>query len=43
MEKILNYANDFGIEEVIIREIVTKGDQVQDKRLSECGWQGSFF
>ena len=33
-EKILNYSKDFGIEEVIIKEIVTKGDQVKDKRLS---------
>ena len=41
-EKILNYAKDFGIEEVTIKEIVTKGDQVQDKRLSEVGGKGLF-
>ena len=41
-EKILSYAKDFGIEEVIIKEIVTKGDQVQDKRLSEVGGKGLF-
>ena len=41
-EKILTYAKDFGIEEVIIKEIVTKGDQVQDKRLSEVGGKGLF-
>ena len=41
-EKILNYSKDFGIEEVIIKEIVTKGDQVQDKRLSEVGGKGLF-
>jgi len=41
-EKILNHSNDFGIEEVIIKEIVTKGDQVQDKRLSEVGGKGLF-
>jgi len=41
-EKILNYTNEFGIEEVIIKEIVTKGDQVQDKRLSEVGGKGLF-
>jgi hydroxymethylbilane synthase len=41
-EKILIYAKDFGIEEVIIKEIVTKGDQVQDKRLSEVGGKGLF-
>ena len=36
-EKILKHSKDFGIEEVIMKEIVTKGDQVQDKRLSEVG------
>jgi len=41
-EKILNYAKDFGIEEVTIKEIATKGDQVQDKRLSEVGGKGLF-
>ena len=41
-EKILNYSKDFGIEEVIIKEIVTKGDQVKDKRLSEVGGKGLF-
>ena len=41
-KKILSYAKDFGIEEVIIKEIVTKGDQVQDKRLSEVGGKGLF-
>jgi len=41
-EKILIYAKDFGIEEVIIKKIVTKGDQVQNKRLSEVGGKGLF-
>ena len=41
-EKILTYAKDFGIEEVTIKNIVTKGDQVQDKRLSEVGGKGLF-
>jgi hydroxymethylbilane synthase len=41
-EKIIKYSKDFGIEEVIIKEIVTKGDQVQDKRLSEVGGKGLF-
>jgi len=41
-EKILNYSKDFGIEEVIIKEIVTKGDQVKGKRLSEVGGKGLF-
>ena len=41
-KKILNYAEDFGIEEVTIKKIITKGDQVQDKRLSEIGGKGLF-
>ena len=41
-EKILNHSKDFGIEEVIIKKIITKGDQVQDKRLSELGGKGLF-
>ena len=41
-EKILSYAKDFGIEEVTIKEIVTKGDQVQNIRLSEIGGKGLF-
>jgi hydroxymethylbilane synthase len=41
-EKILTYAKDFAIEEVTIKNIVTKGDQVQDKRLSEVGGKGLF-
>ena len=40
--KILKHSKDFGIEEVVIKEIVTKGDQVQDKRLSEVGGKGLF-
>jgi hydroxymethylbilane synthase len=41
-KKILSYAKNFGIEEVIIKKIVTKGDQVQDKRISEAGGKGLF-
>ena len=41
-EKIISYAKNFGIEEVTIKEIVTKGDQVQDKRLAEVGGKGLF-
>ena len=41
-EKILNHAKDFKIEEVIIKKIITKGDQIQDKRLSEIGGKGLF-
>jgi len=41
-KKILGYSKNFGIEEVTIKEIATKGDQVQDKRLSEVGGKGLF-
>jgi hydroxymethylbilane synthase len=41
-EKILSHTKDFGIEEVSIKKIVTKGDQIQDKRLSEVGGKGLF-
>ncbi|WP_415320797.1 hydroxymethylbilane synthase [Candidatus Pelagibacter sp. Uisw_092] len=41
-EKILNHSKGFGIEEVVIKKIVTKGDQFQDKRLSEVGGKGLF-
>ena len=41
-KKILSYAKNFKIEEVTITEIVTKGDQIQDKRLSEVGGKGLF-
>jgi hydroxymethylbilane synthase len=41
-EKILKSAKNSEIEEVIIKEIVTKGDQVHDQRLSEVGGKGLF-
>ena len=41
-EKILSYANNFEADEVIIKEITTKGDQIQNKRLSEIGGKGLF-
>ena len=41
-EKILSYANNFEVDEVIIKEITTKGDQIQNKRLSEIGGKGLF-
>ncbi|MDC1139379.1 hydroxymethylbilane synthase [Candidatus Pelagibacter sp.] len=41
-EKILSHAKNYGIEEVAIKEIITKGDQVQDIRLSEVGGKGLF-
>ncbi len=41
-KQILNFVNEFGIEEVVIREIATKGDHIQNKRLSEIGGKGLF-
>jgi len=41
-EQILSHAKDFKIEEVVIKKIITKGDQVQDKRLSDVGGKGLF-
>jgi hydroxymethylbilane synthase len=41
-QNILSYTKDFGIEEVLIKKILTKGDKVQDKRLSEVGGKGLF-
>ena len=41
-KRILSYAKDFGVEEVIIKKIETKGDQIQDKRLSEVGGKSLF-
>ena len=41
-KKILTSAKDFKIEEVIIKEIITKGDQIQNKRLSEIGGKALF-
>jgi hydroxymethylbilane synthase len=41
-EKILKHANDFGIKKVVIKKIVTKGDQIKNKRISEVGGKGLF-
>ena len=41
-EQILKFADELGIEEVTIKEIVTTGDKIQDKRLSEIGGKGLF-
>ena len=40
--KILEFAPDFGFEDVIIKKITTTGDVIQDKRLSEVGGKGLF-
>ncbi|MDA8608713.1 hydroxymethylbilane synthase [Candidatus Pelagibacter bacterium] len=36
------HSTDLNDEDIIIKEITTKGDQVQDKRLSEVGGKGLF-
>ena len=41
-EQILNFADEFAIKEVVIKKIVTTGDQVQNKRISEVGGKGLF-
>ena len=40
-DKIIQNSN-FNDEDVVIKEITTKGDQVQDVRLSEVGGKGLF-
>jgi len=40
--KILEFAPDFGFEDVVIKKITTTGDTIQDKRLSEVGGKGLF-
>ena len=34
--------SDLSFDQVLIKKIVTKGDQVQDKRLSDVGGKGLF-
>ena len=41
-DQILNFSADFGIEKVSITKITTKGDMIQDVRLSEEGGKGLF-
>ena len=40
--QILNFLADFGIEDVSIKKIITKGDIIQNTRLSEIGGKGLF-
>ena len=40
--QILNFLADFGIENVSIKKIITKGDIIQNTRLSEVGGKGLF-
>ena len=40
--QILNFSADFGIEDVATKKIITKGDIIQNTRLSEVGGKGLF-
>jgi len=40
--QILNFSSGFKIEDVSIKKIITKGDIIQDTRLSEVGGKGLF-
>ena len=40
--QILNFSANFGIEDVSIKKIITKGDIIQNIRLSEVGGKGLF-
>ncbi len=40
--QIVNFLTDLGIEEILIKKIVTKGDAIQKTRLSEVGGKGLF-
>jgi len=40
--QILNFSADFGIGDVSIKKIITKGDIIQNTRLSEVGGKGLF-
>ena len=41
-DQILNFSTGFGIEDVLTKKIITKGDIIQDVRLSEVGGKGLF-
>jgi len=41
-DQILNFSSDFEIEELSIKKIITKGDIIQNIRLSEAGGKGLF-
>ena len=41
-DQILNFSTGFGIEDVSIKKIITKGDIIQNTRLSEVGGKGLF-
>ena len=40
--ELLKFSADLGIEDIIIKKIVTKGDVINDIRLSEVGGKGLF-
>ena len=39
---LLNYSSDIGVEEILIKKIETKGDIIQNQRLSDVGGKGLF-
>ena len=41
-EELLKYLNDYNKEQIVIKEIITTGDEVKDKRLSDLGGKGLF-
>ena len=41
-DQILNFSSDFEIEQLSIKKIITKGDIIQNTRLSEAGGKGLF-
>ena len=40
--KLLKYSKDFGIQDIYIKKITTKGDIILNKRLSDVGGKGLF-
>ena len=41
-KEIIKISTNFGITDILIKEITTKGDEVQNIRLSEIGGKGLF-
>ena len=41
-DQLLKFLNDFDEEQIEIKEVVTEGDKIRDKRLSDLGGKGLF-
>tara|TARA_B100000003_G_scaffold181312_1_gene173034 strand:+ start:863 stop:1783 length:921 start_codon:yes stop_codon:yes gene_type:complete len=41
-DQLLKFLNDFDEEQIEIKEVVTEGDEIRDKRLSDLGGKGLF-